>query len=156
MYSIKSMMPSLLGYPSDTTVLQCSNYGSTGGTFANINGLRSQFSAIPVPPAEVTSDPWLSHLNSVMNGSNSVVLRPVSDDDLALQNLGLSFFPWNQRPYERATFGTNSRDGIVYPFNPWNEATIVTNGITAAKIAGIGVATYFGGTYGWSMYKSRR
>ena len=142
-FSIQSMMPSLLGYPSDDMILQCSNYGSTGGAYSGQpNGLRSQFSDTVVPADEITSDNWLQHLNITMNGTNSVVLRPISPDDQAAQNLGVTFLPWNQRPYERTTWGTNSENGTPYPFNPWNRQTIMSNGMTVAKIAGIGLVVF--------------
>ena len=151
-YSIQSLMPSLLGLPDAADVLTCSNYGSTGGTYpGSINGLRSQFSNVIVPNATAINDLWLNNLNDVMNGANSVVLRPISDEDQAAQNLGVSFLPWNQHPYERTTWGTNSRDGTVFPFNPWNSQTIMTNGLTIVKIAGIGVGVYFSGKLIWKM-----
>jgi hypothetical protein len=152
-YSIQSLMPSLLGLPANADVLTCSNYGSTGGIYPGApNGLRSQFSDTVVPPGTVSGDQWLTNLNSVMNGPNTVVLRPVSAEDQAAQCLfGLSFLPWNQRPYERTTWGSNSQDGTVYPFNPWNRQTLMTNGLTIAKLAGIGVGAYYTGKLALKM-----
>ena len=87
-----------------------------------------------------------------MNGPNTVVLRRVSAEDQAAQCLfGLSFLPWNQRPYERTTWGSNSQDGTVYPFNPWNRQTLMTNGLTIAKLAGIGVGAYYTGKLALKM-----
>lgn len=152
-YSIQSLMPALLGLPADADVLTCSNYGSTGGTYAGAtNGLRSQFSNTVVPPATVSADQWLTNLNNVMNGTSSVVLRPLSAEDQAAQCLfGLSFLPWNQRPYERTTWGTNSQNGTVFPFNPWNQQTIMSNGLTIAKVAGIGLGAYYTGKLALKM-----
>ena len=151
-YSIQSLMPSLLGLPADADVLSCSNYGSTGGTYpGSVNGLRSQFSDVVVPSATVTNDPWLNNLNNVMNGANSVVLRPISAEDQAAQNLGVSFLPWNQRPYDRTTWGTNSQNGTVFPFNPWNSQTMMTNGLTIVKVARIGLGVYYSGKLIWKM-----
>jgi hypothetical protein len=150
-YSIQSTLPSLLGLPADADVLSCSNYGSTGGTYPGPNGLRSQFSDTIVPTATANGDQWLNNLIHVMNGSNSVVLRPVSAEDQAAQHLGVSFLPWNQRPYERTTWGTNSQDGTVFPFNPWNQQTMISNGITVAKVAGIGLAVYYSGKLALKM-----
>jgi hypothetical protein len=152
-YSIQSLMPSLLGLPASADVLTCSNYGSTGGMYPGApNGLRSQFSDTVVPPATASADQWLNNLNNVMNGPNSVVLRPLSAEDQAAQTLfGLSFFPWNQRPYERTTWGTTSQNGTVYTFNPWNQRTIMSNGLTIAKIAGIGIGAYYTGKIALKM-----
>jgi hypothetical protein len=151
-YSIQNLMPSLLGLPAAADVLSCSNYGSTGGIYPGAaNGLRSQFSDVAVPSATVTNDPWLNNLNNVMNGANSVVLRPISAEDQAAQNLGVSFLPWNQRPYDRTTWGSNSQDGTVFPFNPWNAQTMMTNGLTIVKVAGIGLGVYYSGKLIWKM-----
>jgi hypothetical protein len=152
-YSIQSLIPSLLGLPADADVLTCSNYGSTGGIYPGApNGLRSQFSDTVVPPATASANQWLNNLNNVMNGSNSVGLRPVSAEDQAAQSLfGLSFLPWNKRPYERTTWGTNSQNGTVYPFNPWNQQTIMSNGLTMAKVAGIGLGAYYTGKIALKM-----
>ena len=154
-FSMQSLMPSLFGFPADAQVLQCSNYGSTAGTYANNNGIRSQFSDTVVPSNQVTADPWLNHLQGVMTGAGSVVLRPISAEDQAMQNLGVSFLPWNRRPYDRTTFGTNSRDGTVYPFNPWNSQTMMDNGMTVTKIAGISLGAYYGSKIAYNLYKKR-
>jgi len=143
------MMPSVMGMPADSVVLQCSNYGSTGGTYPNgVNGLRSQFSDTVVPSNEITGDDFLTQIQTVMTGTNSVVLRPLTDEEQAEQNLwGISFLPWNQRPYDRTTWGTNSQDGTVYAFNPWNKQTMMTNGLTLVKVGAIGLVTFYVGKF---------
>lgn len=145
-------MPSLFGFPDDATVLQCSNYGSTGGQYSGPDGLRTQWSNTIVPPTQVSSDAWLSHINTVMTGNNSVILKPLSAEEQAAQNLGISLLPWNRRSYDRYLWGAST----PYPLNPWNEQTIFDNGMTVLKVAGVGLGSYYGATVAYKLFKDAR
>jgi hypothetical protein len=147
-FSIQSMMSSILGMPSDADIIQYSNYGSTGGDTGGPNGIRSQFSDTVLPAATINNDEYLTHVQYLFSGENSIVLRPISAEDQATQNLfGLSFLPWNQRPYDRYNWGSTGHIGseTAYPFNPWNQQTMMSNGVTVAKVAGIGIIVFFAG-----------
>lgn len=146
-FAIQSTFPSVLGMPSDADITQYSNYGSTGGDTSGANGLRSQFSDTIVPQATIDNDAYLTYINQLFSGGSSIVLRPISEEDQASQTLfGISFLPWNQRPYDRYDWGTGHISGeTAYPFNPWNQQTIMSNGMTVLKVTGFAIIVFYAG-----------
>jgi hypothetical protein len=151
-FSIQSSMSSILGMPADADIIQYSNYGSTGGDTGGPDGIRTQFSDTVLPSATINGDDYLTHVQYLFSGSNSIVLRPISAEDQAAQNLmGLSFLPWNQRPYDRYNWGSTGHvaSETAFPFNPWNTTTMMSNGLTVAKIAGVGIIVFYAGKLIW-------
>lgn len=137
-YSIQSMMPSLLGTPSGEQMMNCSNYailvgGAPGAWCNSVTGECG----VPQPGT------WNHTISTTQGGEYTVWCHPSTDAQKATYNLwGLSFLPWNVLQYERYP----SRGGPI-PINPWNSHTIMTNGLTIAKVAGIGLVSFYVGKF---------
>ena len=146
-YTLQSMMPSLLGVPTANDVVTYGSYGIQNGHPDSY--LCNAITGVGVDTSTLDPTSFLALVGSLQTGTNTVwAQNSFSEEELEAQTLfGMSFLPWNTAVFKR-TLQSNQ----VIPMNPWNSHTLMENGLTIAKIAGISAGTYYGTKFAWKAY----
>jgi hypothetical protein len=130
------MAPDIFGTPTVDQFVTCSNYALQNGH--DDDYLCNAVTGVCTETNENSG--WMWTVRQTQTAGNTMFANATfTDDEKKLQTLfGISFLPWNTAVYKRTGL-----TGNVIPMNPWNQHTIMENGMTIAKVAGIGIATFY-------------